>query len=847
MNSFSAGSPIRKLLESKFSEGFLEAASTILFVPFVLFLRYVGGTWLVSNHHYPSLQQSLVLASLLFGSWMLTKMLLNRNFQLTGLEIALVPFLVSVLFATIFSDSPSLSAEKALGIGFYFYLALLLVEIRTNDWLWMGLLNSILVVSLTTAALSLFFTAYAWTTYQLSAADLFARLPTVLASLPRLPAIANLHITISAAYYLMVLPLFVYRSVNARWKLSRYFHAFCILAILGIVILMRSRGSLIGLIFMLVALAFLFRSKVLVALQEHPGWSAAAGLVLVGGLSLGIFYIYETRGLNLQGVTVVCRLQAWKVSLAVLKENPLLGSGLETFGYRFMSGKDPAICPNILHVSHNDFLQILVNFGVLGLFSLGYFGVKYLNAVSNSHKPERYYSIVALAAIAGMGLVTTTLYSANIVFMLVFYLVWMLPAKSATDSAGQKRTKMLLLAGLLALFCLSAWTVWKIRPYYEARLAINDEKWQEAEVHLQEAIHRDPSLGYYRYSLDFVRNQEYCATGQLPDDLIDDFLREEDYAGSLAEYRGAVAALMMETDDRQGALDQLAEATRLAPLESVYHCLNGEISLKGGDRSGAVEEFSQCLVLDPSWLDTPYWDALALDSELTRDIISTAGNSSGSGQADLDLRLSGMLAYYEGSYGQAVADLDEYLQDQRGNFPAYRILALAYLELGDSEAAIRSAKSAVQLNPRCGECWTALAQAAKKTGDRELAGRAIKISDYLQPTPLNTIMLADLHAEQGDADGEYSALLRVAKDYYSPNFYSHWLSSRWHFDNGHNKCIPVGLTYQEYYLPITEAGERLAKTSCTAVQELFARATSPDNVSAAYFSKELDRLDCAGE
>jgi hypothetical protein len=56
--------------------------------------------------------------------------------------------------------------------------------------------------------------------------------------------------------------------------------------------------------------------------------------------------------------------------------------------------------------------------------------------------------------------------------------------------------------------------------------------------------------------------------------------------------------------------------------------------------------------------------------------------------------------------------------------------------------------------------------------------------------------------------------------------------------------LPSGLTYRDYYTPITEAGRRIAGISCSALQEMYKKAISPDRISADYFRDDPAYLHC---
>ena len=137
----------RRILDYEFSDKFVIMAFTLLFLPFVLYLRLIGGTWLASNHHFPTLLQTFVITIVVLGIWILLKLINKENMVVSGLELHILPFLAVVGLSTIFSSSVGLSAEKGVGVGVFFLLSLLVLEIRTHKRMQEGLINSLLLTT----------------------------------------------------------------------------------------------------------------------------------------------------------------------------------------------------------------------------------------------------------------------------------------------------------------------------------------------------------------------------------------------------------------------------------------------------------------------------------------------------------------------------------------------------------------------------------------------------------------------------------------------------------------------------------------------------------------------------
>lgn len=104
--------------------------------------------------------------------------------------------------------------------------------------------------------------------------------------------------------------------------------------------------------------------------------------------------------------TLPKRTFIWQDTLAIIKDFPILGTGLGTYSLSFSLYKNIAHWPTIIQHAHNDYLELLSETGVVG-FLLIMWGIVlfYMRAVSKivkrspSNDPLRYY--VLLGAVSG--------------------------------------------------------------------------------------------------------------------------------------------------------------------------------------------------------------------------------------------------------------------------------------------------------------------------------------------------------------------------------------------------------------------------------------------------------------
>lgn len=189
--------------------------------------------------------------------------------------------------------------------------------------------------------------------------------------------------------------------------------------LMGIAIIFTgSRGgflSLVGVIAFLVLINISFREKE--GSRKPEGSNLKRNLTLIGGslllivvLLTSVIWLGEGSVRRIGDVSqpdfTNGRLHFWNVSLQIIRHNPILGVGLESFGVAFTKYDD---WDGYLRVeqAHNDYLQIFADAGILGLsciiafiFLLFRNGLRVIKESANRFR--RGVSIGALAGCFGI-------------------------------------------------------------------------------------------------------------------------------------------------------------------------------------------------------------------------------------------------------------------------------------------------------------------------------------------------------------------------------------------------------------------------------------------------------------
>ena len=261
-----------------------------------------------------------------------------------------------------------------------------------------------------------------------------------------------------------------------------------------------------------------------------------------------------------QGSSLKRRIAIWKFTALMIKDHPLLGSGLGTFKYNslkyqakfFDQGENRSLYPyGIADKVHNEYLQLWAELGVIGLLifiwlTISYFnyGIKILNKIKDRYKQGILIGLmgavvaVLIDAIFGFPL---HLPATLVLFWLVIGLTIALDGskkeekkvvltlnnsnitvrqkeekdkeiKKNNKQSNISRFKPLLYIGIILLAVLLSVIV--ARPFiakihwYYANREVKNKNWDEAIINYQEALKWDHYLGEaYYYIGKILKNK----------------------------------------------------------------------------------------------------------------------------------------------------------------------------------------------------------------------------------------------------------------------------------------------------------------------------------------------------
>lgn len=148
-----------------------------------------------------------------------------------------------------------------------------------------------------------------------------------------------------------------------------------------------SRGAWLGAAAALAALALLLAPNLRATLRRFWWLLALLALLAAGGAAAAAFGIER---FNLFGETSAIRLRTWASALAMIRDHPLFGVGLDQFGRLYPQYIDPALAETNERFTahpHNLLLDIWLRMGLLGLLIFGWLLARFFRQAAGAGQP----------------------------------------------------------------------------------------------------------------------------------------------------------------------------------------------------------------------------------------------------------------------------------------------------------------------------------------------------------------------------------------------------------------------------------------------------------------------------
>jgi len=230
------------------------------------------------------------------------------------------------------------------------------------------------------------------------------------------------------------------------------------------------------------------------------------------------------------------RIAIWKFTGMMIKDHPILGSGLGTFKYNSLSyqakffdqGENRRLYPHgFADKAHNEYLQLWAELGIIGLgiflwLIVSYFnyGIKFLKRMQNRYKQGMVIGLMgSIVAVLVDGIFGFPLHLPATIAL--FWLVLALTVATIKievhaeeDNSLKKKSNpvsrfkpllYILIVLLTAFLCITVTRPFIARIYlYYANKEIKEENWNEVIKMEEEVLKWDPYLGRAYYDIGKV-------------------------------------------------------------------------------------------------------------------------------------------------------------------------------------------------------------------------------------------------------------------------------------------------------------------------------------------------------
>ncbi len=391
--------------------------------------------------------------------------------------------------------------------------------------------------------------------------------------------------------------------------------------------------------FLVIVLVILYREEIWAFIRNKKGLSILGISALVIAAAGIIFYYGKSRGFSLGGRTVQMRFNLWGIAFQIIRESPWLGSGLGTFGQKYLELRDPIFYSGTFIHAHNQLIQITTELGILSLISLLLLiwqGIRLLSKEQGGLPSTSKVALIALGGLFGVLIPDAILTSAMIVLLFLFYLIWILPTEEHLLKSNKNKGLSLLSLTAFLLGRGVGWILWKIQPYDQAVQAAIQENWLEASIALHTAQERDPSNPYYQHALGLTEGQIACQAEGNAKQAADYYQRSSETYQNWGIDHVNAGVLYAINGDYQNAASQMELAVQNLPQNFFFNCLLGDYYYQQNKTEDALVSYVSCIAERPHFLDLPYWlenknryELLpTVFTRLETDLKSQAGNES---------------------------------------------------------------------------------------------------------------------------------------------------------------------------------------------------------------------------
>ena len=402
-----------------------------------------------------------------------------------------------------------------------------------------------------------------------------------------------------AQYLIIVLPLSITLSLFASHKVKRSLSIIVSLILIFCLFLTFARGAWLGFIASLIFLGF---ALPLPRLKRQFKWLIPLALILV--IIASYFVLSQETFRKELFRRIPARIINWKSTLLMIKARPILGSGIGNLYYvlpQYLSPEFHKILPmQRIAESHNDYLHIWAEIGILGLLAFIWSVIIYFRKGFQRFREGKKYQkalivafMAAIIATLVQSLVSFNLHRPvpNLMFWSILALT--LVSQKKTLLSSKRKSSYSILVSLIALFAIFFYTC-SIKPfvadayYQKGRRYTQIKEWDKGLVLLKKAAEIDPKNPQIHYALGNVYGKKK---------ELDKGAEEYEKALIIDPYhiyaRTNLGYTFYLIGDYDRAKAELVKSIELHPYYGEAHFYLGKICEKRGDMEEAEKKYKE--------------------------------------------------------------------------------------------------------------------------------------------------------------------------------------------------------------------------------------------------------------
>ncbi|MBU0534341.1 MAG: O-antigen ligase family protein [Candidatus Omnitrophica bacterium] len=341
---------------------------------------------------------------------------------------------------------------------------------------------------------------------------------------------------------------------------------------------------------------------------------AVIGFVFL--LAFTIFYVYNDDYIEskLQPVKASSRVRGeyWRAGLEMLKEKPLVGFGLGSFGRIYAKYKLPKA--EETQMAHNDFLQIWTELGAVGFLIFLNIFIFYFRQMNRQIKKIDNLSSIQKVFICG-GYVSVLSFAFHSLGDFSFYvfnvpaILFMIMGVSLSINCEEKKVKnkKLLFAPLFVVTVFIIFLLFRVfaaEGHYSN--AMNSDNSDEAIKELKLSVHYLPfgeseyRIGYHYILSQLYKQKMFQERKDFTPAIIEHLNQAIKYDKCRSLYYRELAWISLFKNDKEKAMEYIEKAISCYPTNGVNHLVMGDIYIAINKKDEALREYQIALEYDVS-------------------------------------------------------------------------------------------------------------------------------------------------------------------------------------------------------------------------------------------------------